>query len=79
MAAGGRLDGAGFLKQLQRRLHGAVSAAQLLGEVAYPGHAGVRLVVEEQDGELPGGEAVAGEEAFVGDVHRWNSKQDSGY
>ena len=79
MAAGGRLDGAGLLQQLQRRLHGAVSAPPAPRRSRVPGAAGVRLVVEEQDGELPGGEAVAGEEAFVGDVHRWNSKQDSGY
>lgn len=79
MAAGGRLDRPGILQQLQGRLNGPVSAAQLLGEVAHSGQAGVRLMVEQQDGELPGGEAVPGEETVIEIVHESNSKQDSGY
>lgn len=79
MATGGRLDRPGILQQLQRRLNGPVSAAQLLGEVAHTGQTGVRLMIEQQDGELPGGEAVSSEEAVIEIVHESNSKQDSGY
>lgn len=79
VAARGRGDRPGVLQQLEGGLDGSVPAAQLLGEVAHTGQAGVRLVMQEQDGQLPGGEAVACEEAVVEVVHGSNSKQDSGY
>lgn len=79
MTASGRGDRPGLLQQVEGGLDGTVSAAQLLREVAHAGQAGVRLVMQEQDGELPRGEAVAREEAVVEIVHESNSNQDSGY
>ncbi|BCL18727.1 hypothetical protein GCM10017668_05700 [Streptomyces tuirus] len=79
MAAGDRFDRPGLLQQLEGGLHGAVAHAEPLRKVAHPGQAGVFLLAQQQNRELPGSQSVAGQKPFVGSVHGADSKQDSGY